>query len=106
MEQDLREAVLRESLPQDSEQLKELWCDVFGDPPELVDAFLSLLPGMGCGCVAERDGRILGAAYLIHGFTLVQPGEKTLHCGYLYAVGSVPRSAAGSPNWAGFTGRN
>ena len=73
MAQDLREAMLRESLPQDAEQLKRLWCDVFGDPPELVDAFLSLLPEMGCGCVAEHDGRILGAAYLIHGFTLLRP---------------------------------
>ena len=70
---DLHGAVLRESALQDTEQLRELWCKVFGDPPELVDAFLSHLPGMGCGCVAERDGRILGAAYLIHGFTLLQP---------------------------------
>ena len=59
MEQDLREAMLRESLPQDAEQLKRLWCDVFGDPPELVDAFLSLLPEMGCGCVAGRLRQVL-----------------------------------------------
>ena len=92
MEQDLREVVLRETLLQDSEQLKELWCDVFGDPPELVDAFLSLLPGMGCGCVAEHDGRILGAAYLIHGFTLLRPGKAPLRCGYLYAVAVRPEA--------------
>ena len=131
MEQDLRGAALREPLPQDSEQLKELWCDAFGDPPELVDAFLPLLPGMGCGCVAEHDGRILGAAYLIHGFTLLRPGKPSLRCGYLYAVAvrpeargrglgaavrpsgrkpaagdSAPRSAAEPPNWAGFTVRS
>ena len=92
MAQDLREAMLRESLPQDAEQLKGLWCDVFGDPPELVDAFLSLLPEMGCGCVAEHDGRILGAAYLIHGFTLLRPGETSLRCGYLYAVAVRPEA--------------
>jgi len=90
MPQDLHGAVLRESAPQDTEQLRQLWCDVFGDPPELVDAFLSLLPGMGCGCVAERDGRILGVAYLIDGFTLLQPGKASLRCGYLYAVAVHP----------------
>ena len=90
MLQDLYGSVLRESAPQDTAQLRQLWCDVFGDPPELVDAFLSLLPGMGCGCVAERDGRILGAAYLIHGFTLLQPGQAPLCCGYLYAVAVHP----------------
>ena len=90
MLQDLYGAVLRESAPQDTEQLRQLWCRVFGDPPELVDAFLSLLPGMGCGCVAEREGRILGAAYLIDGFTLLQPGEAPLRCGYLYAVAVHP----------------
>ena len=90
MLRDLHGAVLRESAPQDTEQLRELWCRVFGDPPELVDAFLSHLPGMGCGCVAERDGRILGAAYLIHGFTLLQPGQAPLRCGYLYAVAVHP----------------
>jgi len=92
MAQDLREAMLRESLPQDAEELKGLWCDVFGDPPELVDAFLSLLPEMGCGCVAEHDGRILGAAYLIHGFTLLRPGKAPLRCGYLYAVAVRPEA--------------
>ena len=86
MPQDLHGAVLRASAPQDTEQLRQLWCDVFGDPLELVDAFLSLLPGMGCGFVAERDGRILGAAYLIDGFTLLQSGQAPLRCGYLYAV--------------------
>ena len=90
MPQDLYGAVLRESAPQDTEQLRQLWFDVFGDPPELVDAFLSLLPGMGCGYVAEREGRILGAAYLIDGFTLLQPGEAPLRCGYLYAVAVLP----------------
>ena len=90
MLRDLHGAVLRESAPQDTEQLRELWCRVFGDPPELVDAFLSHLPGMGCGCVAERDGRILGAAYLIHGFTLLQSGQAPLRCGYLYAVAVHP----------------
>ena len=78
MRQVLDGAVLRESAPRDTAQLRQLWCDVFGDPPELVDAFFSLLPGMGCGCVAERESRVVGAAYLIDGFTLLQPGKEPL----------------------------
>ena len=90
MRQVLDGAVLRESAPRDTAQLRQLWCDVFGDPPELVDAFFSLLPGMGCGCVAERESRVVGAAYLIDGFTLLQPGKEPLRCGYLYAVAVHP----------------
>lgn len=83
-------ALLRESVPQDAPQLERLWCDAFGDPPELVRSFLSLLPGMGRACVAERDGQILGAAYLVDGLTLLRPGCSPLHCGYLYAVAVDP----------------
>ena len=90
MRQVLDGAVLRESAPRDTAQLRQLWCDVFGAPPELVDAFFSLLPGMGCGCVAERESRVVGAAYLIDGFTLLQPGKEPLRCGYLYAVAVHP----------------
>ena len=84
------DVILREAVPQDAGPLTELWCGVFGDPPELVDVFFSLLPEMGSGCVAEREGRILAAAYLIHGFTLLRQGEPPLRCGYLYAVATEP----------------
>lgn len=86
--------MIRPSVPSDRTQLKQLWCRVFGDPPELVDRFLELLPEMGVGCVAEQDGELLGAAYLIHGFSLLTPGADTIPCGYLYAV-AVSESARG-----------
>ena len=78
--------LLRPVSSQDTEQLVSLWNRVFGDPPALIERFLSLLPEMGCGSVAERDSRILGSAYLIHGFELLVPGEASVRCGYLYAV--------------------
>ena len=78
--------LLRPVSSQDTEQLVSLWNRVFGDPPALIERFLSLLPEMGCGSVAERDSRILGSAYLIHGFELLVPGEASIRCGYLYAV--------------------
>lgn len=89
-----QDIVFRESRPHDAAQLTDLWCTVFGDPPELVSAFLSLLPEMGSGYVAKCSGRILGAAYLVHGFSLLQPGKPTLRCGYLYAV-AVERAVRG-----------
>ena len=94
MEKDYKGTLIREVQPRDVPALKQLWVDVFGDPASLVDRFLALLPEMGCGCVAERDGKLLGSAYLIHGLTLVQPGDHSLRCGYLYAVG-VAETARG-----------
>ena len=94
MEKDYKGTLIREVQPRDVPALKQLWVDVFGDPAALVDRFLALLPEMGCGCVAERDGKLLGSAYLIHGLTLVQPGDHSLRCGYLYAVG-VAETARG-----------
>ena len=71
----------------DPAQLAALWCQVFGDPPELAERFLSLLPAFGCGFAAVEEGRVLGAAYWIDGLTLA--GEK---CGYLYAVAVRPEA--------------
>ena len=86
--------LLRPWEARDAEQLIALWNRVFGDPPELAERFLALLPGMGRGAVAERDRQILGAAYLIHGFMLSAPGSSPVRCGYLYAVG-VDKDARG-----------
>ncbi len=77
---------MREYLPSDLPQLRQIWLDVFGDPPELIDGFFCLLPQMGTCCVEAEDGIILGAAYLMHGFTLHRVPSESVRCGYLYAV--------------------
>lgn len=82
----LNTMTLREYAPSDREQLVSLWCEVFEDPPELVGDFLRLLPEMGTCCVAVKGAQVLGAAYLIDGFTLQVPGQVSRRCGYLYAV--------------------
>jgi GNAT superfamily N-acetyltransferase len=76
----------REVRPDDRKALVSLWVRVFGDPPELVEAFLDLLPEMGTGVIEEENGALLGAAYLVDGFTLVAPDAAPEKCGYLYAV--------------------
>ena len=77
---------MRAYLPSDLPGLKQLWLDVFRDTAETVDAFHRLLPEMGNCCVETDSLGVAGAAYLIHGFTLVQPGCRSIRCGYLYAV--------------------
>ena len=80
--------------PSEIRQLATLWSRVFGDPPALIDTFYRNLPYMGSCCVAEEDGRILGMAHLLHGFTLLEPGREPRICGYLYAV-AVEEDARG-----------
>ena len=76
----------REVRPDDRKALVSLWVRVFGDAPELVEAFLDLLPEMGTGVTAEENGELLGTAYLLDGFTLISPDSAPKKCGYLYAV--------------------
>ena len=49
----------REVRPDDRKALISLWVRVFGDAPELVEAFLDLLPEMGTGVTAEENGALL-----------------------------------------------
>ena len=51
-----------------------------------MEVFLDLLPEMGTGVTEEENGALLGAAYLVDGFTLVAPDAAPEKCGYLYAV--------------------
>ncbi len=85
---------IREYREEDGPQLISLWSRVFGDPPELAAAFFHLLPELGTCCVAEREGRILGAAYMVTAFTLQSPCCAPVRCGYLYAV-AVEEAARG-----------
>lgn len=78
--------VCREVRADDREALISLWVRVFDDTAELVEAFLDLLPEMGSGVLIEGNGALLGAAYLLDGFTLVTPDSDPEKCGYLYAV--------------------
>ena len=76
----------REYRTDDLPALKTLWVRVFGDPPELVDDFFRLLPGMGSCFVAEEGGRLHAMASVITGFQLLVPGQAQKNCAYLYAV--------------------
>lgn len=85
---------IREYIPEDGQSLQNLWSRIFADPPSLVNSFLQLLPEMGTACVAERNNDLLGAAYLLDGYTLVAPDRAPMRVGYLYAV-AVTEAARG-----------
>lgn len=77
---------LREYLPGDAADLTRLWQQVFGDPQELIETFLRLLPGLGTGVTALCDGQPVGAAYAIDAMGLADSAGASRRCAYIYAV--------------------
>ena len=82
----MTDCTLREYTPADVPALSMLWREVFGDPLRMTAELFALLPDMGSCVVAERDGRLLGAATVLNGFELVTRQKKRPVVGYLYAV--------------------
>ena len=77
---------IREYDSSDVPALKALWQAVFGDPSSLLDRFFLLLPQIGSCCIAESEGHIIGAAYILTDFVLRNLGQTDRRCAYLYAV--------------------
>lgn len=78
--------VIRECREADRASLKAIWAECFGDPEQMVDSFLNILPRMGFGLCAELEGEIAGAAYMIEGMSV-----GAAPCAYLYAVGVLEK---------------
>ena len=77
---------IREYRAGDVPALSFLWQDVFGDPLSFTAEFYALLPNMGSAVVAEKDGKLVGAAHVIDGLELVGRRKKAVTAGYIYAV--------------------
>ncbi len=86
----MTDVILRPWQPDDKPQLKGLWKLAFGDPDEYIDAFFGrfLIPG-GC-VVAETDGKVVSAMYIIGGQTAYPYRSNTLSAGYTYALATLP----------------
>ena len=80
------EYTIREYRAGDIPALSFLWQDVFGDPLPFTAEFYALLPDMGSAVVAERDGKLVGAAHVLSGFALLGKRKRPSTVGYLYAV--------------------
>ena len=74
----------------DQPELHRLWETVFGDPPELVQAFFDRFPPETSGWVFRHDGKICSAAYLIPGNWYINQSEMQ-PAAYVYAVATDPK---------------
>ena len=77
---------IREYRAGDVPALSFLWQDVFGDPLSFTAEFYALLPSIGSAVVAEKGGKLVGAAHVIDGLELVGRRKKDVTAGYIYAV--------------------
>lgn len=91
----MAEYLIREYTLSDICAMKRIWCNVFGDTEDFVDSFFALLPDMGSAVVAEQNGEIVGAAYVLNGMELIGNGIVKPICGYIYAVAVEPESRGG-----------
>lgn len=73
----------------DQPQLHRLWETVFGDPPEMVQAFFDRFPPEISGWVLRIGETICSAAYLIPGNWYVNQQEMR-PAAYVYAVATDP----------------
>ena len=80
---------IRKACANDQPQLHRLWEIVFGDPPELVQAFYDLFPPEISGWVLCYGETICSAAYVIPGNWYICQSDMR-PAGYVYAVATDP----------------
>ncbi len=85
--------IIREYEGRDIGKLTDLWLRNFDDGEHFVGEFFRLLRDMGTGIVAEINGEIAGAAYVLCGQELIlgsgnpfSNNGKSPVCGYIYGV--------------------
>ena len=77
--------------PEDRPQLKELWKVAFCDGDEYIDSFFScFLHGDDACVVAEADGIVVSAMYIVPGIRLFPYRKNVLTAGYTYALATLP----------------
>lgn len=91
--------MIRKANTQDQPELHRLWETVFGDPPEMVQAFFDRFPQEIAGWVLTLDDQICSAAYLLPGNWYVNRSEIQ-PAAYVYAVATDP-----SARRKGYAGR-
>lgn len=74
----------------DKPQLKALWELSFGDDGEFIDAFFRAFLKKDSCLVAECDGRVVSAMYILGGNTVYPYRKNLLSAGYTYALATLP----------------
>lgn len=86
----MTDCTIRSWRPSDQPQLRQLWHEVFGDDLSYIDSFQAhLLHPDGC-VVAEADGRIISAMYILTGIRLPSCPFDDRTAGYIYALATLP----------------
>jgi GNAT superfamily N-acetyltransferase len=82
---------IRSWQPQDKEALAALWQVAFGDDRAFIDSFFdTFVTGEDACVVAEADGQVVSAMYIIPGETLYPYRKNTLSGAYTYALATLP----------------
>ena len=84
------EYTIRPWQPGDRPQLRELWKTAFGDSDEYIDGFFAGFLRADACVVAEADGAVVSAMYVVPGIRLFPYRKETLTAGYTYALATLP----------------
>lgn len=81
---------IRDWKTDDLPRLRELWKLAFGDSDDYIESFeRNLLQADGC-VVADIDGKVVSAMYIIPGERLFPYRRNVLAAGYTYALATMP----------------
>ena len=86
----MAEFVLRPSRTADRAELAALWRTAFGDPDDYIDSALDNLWVPENAVVAEADGKVVSAMYVLGGIELFPYRRRQLSAGYTYALATLP----------------
>lgn len=79
----------RPSRAGDEAGLTEIWKAAFGDDDKFIDLFMKQVYTPGMASVAECDGKIVSAIYLLTGTALVMPQGRAVASPYCYTLGTL-----------------
>ena len=82
--------ILRPWQPEDRPWLKALWQEAFGDDEDYIETFWSLFLKPGGCIVAEADGKVVSAMYIMDGPMLFPPDLTALSAAYTFALATDP----------------
>lgn len=75
---------------EDRPRLVELWQTGFGDDQKYIDTYHSLFLKPDKCIVAEADGRVVSAMYIMNGPLMFPPSGQSLSTAYAYALATDP----------------
>ncbi len=82
--------ILRPWKADDIPQLTDLWRLAFGDDEEYINTFREIFLKSGGCIVAEADGKVVSAMYILDGPTLYPFRQEKLSTAYTYALATLP----------------